>query len=275
MGIKGMPVCGDKDEHIVFDSVSVYATVKPISCALLQGNQVKILRYFLFLSLAIVAQTAASYDERRAVEKPVYTGSCETDRKVLLDFAAYWGSGTHGTEQCAYQIDNLIQKQEWLAYVNRSQRCQYDNVTYMPVTSGAYLGMVVDIKDDQTLKAKLEVGIAGLSAAIKCSPNPRQKIELERQKSSVLARLENLSPDLKKDVEARAAAAQALAEREFAKKQAQVEQARAKEQAELQAVAFQKTLERRKQCLEPQMRGQCGCLSFQAAPPGGWKTCGK
>lgn len=64
-------------------------------------------------------------------------------------------------------------------------------------------------------------------------------------------------------------------DRENAKVLAQKEQVKAKEESARQASAFQKTLERRKQCMEPRMRGQCDCISFQVAPPGGWKGCGK
>lgn len=81
-------------------------------------------------------------------------------------------------------------------------------------------------------------------------------------------------PDDNEQLKARAAD-QVLADREYAKVLAQKEQVKAKEESARQASAFQKTLERRKQCMEPRMRGQCDCISFQVAPPGGWKACGK
>lgn len=63
--------------------------------------------------------------------------------------------------------------------------------------------------------------------------------------------------------------------REHEKARAAAEQRVAKEAAEELARKLAANLKGRERCLKPESRGMCGCLMYQATPPGGWKTCGK
>lgn len=82
-------------------------------------------------------------------------------------------------------------------------------------------------------------------------------------------------PDRAEEVKAAAEAA-ARAAREYEQKRAAEEQQRvAKENAERQAKVLEREILERRSCMKPENRGGCGCLKYQAAPPGGWTACGK
>lgn len=82
-------------------------------------------------------------------------------------------------------------------------------------------------------------------------------------------------PDRAEEVKAAAEAA-ARAAREYEQKRAAEEQQRvAKENAERQAKLLEREVLARRSCMKPENRGACGCLKYQATPPGGWVTCGK
>jgi hypothetical protein len=82
-------------------------------------------------------------------------------------------------------------------------------------------------------------------------------------------------PDRAEEVKA-AAEASARAAREYEQKRAAEEQQRvAKENAQRQAMVLEREVLERRSCMKPENRGGCGCLKYQATPPGGWGTCGK
>lgn len=49
----------------------------------------------------------------------------------------------------------------------------------------------------------------------------------------------------------------------------------AKMNADRQVKVMENELQQRRSCMKPEMRNACGCLRFQARPPGGFATCSK
>lgn len=95
--------------------------------------------------------------------------------------------------------------------------------------------------------------------------------ETEAAKASAPTITLNRIPDRTEEDNAAAVRGQ----REHEKARVAAEQRVAKEAAEELAQKLAADLKGRKNCLKPESRGMCGCLMYQATPPGGWKTCGK